>query len=53
MWERLENVDLSSMHESAMPPLALLNYLHDHKKRDHYEIPFVELSTMCVPEWST
>ena len=53
MWVQLENVRLDDMHQTAMPPIALLNYLKDWKTKDSFEIPFVELSTLCVPDWST
>ena len=53
MWKQLEKVRLDDMNQTAMPPIGLLNYLKDWETKDHFGIPFVELSTMCVPDWST
>jgi hypothetical protein len=53
MWKQLESVRLDDMNQTAMPPLGLLNYLKDWKTKDDFEIPFVEISNLCVPDWST
>ena len=53
MWKQLESVRLDNMNQTAMPPLGLLNYLKDWETKDHFEIPYVEISTLCVADWST
>ena len=53
MWEKLEKQDFSQLNEEAMPPISLLNYIKDHKLKNDFHVPFVELSTMCIPDWST
>ena len=44
---------MDDLGSSATPSLELLQYLKEHKKSDPMEVPFVELHTMAVPEWST
>ena len=53
MWDKLESVRLDDLNASAMPPIGLLNYLKDWKTKDPFQIPFVEISTLAVPDWST
>ena len=53
MWKQLESVRLDDLHETAMPPIGLLNYLKDWKTKDHFQIPFVEISMIAIPDWST
>jgi hypothetical protein len=53
IWTRYQKVDLEDQDEITTPPLALLNYIDDHKKTNYNSVPFVELSLLCIPEWST
>jgi hypothetical protein len=53
IWDRLAKVDMECMDEWTVPPLGLLNYLRDKKEATPKEVPFVELMTLCIPDWST
>jgi hypothetical protein len=53
VWKKLKEVDLEDIDDTSVPPLDLLNYLKDRKEANPKEVPYVELMTLCVPEWST
>ena len=53
IWDRYKEVDMEDLSEMNTPPLALLNFLDDNKKKNYNWVPFVELSLLCIPEWST
>ena len=53
IWDRYKEVDMEDLSEMNTPPVALLNFLDDHEKKNYNSVPFVELSLLCIPEWST
>ena len=52
MWTRLEQVDLSDVDHLCMPSTELLKYIKAAKDKCETEVPYVDLSSMCTPEWS-
>jgi hypothetical protein len=44
---------VADLDDEATPPLELLKYLKDQKKICAKLVPYVELATIAVPDWST
>ena len=44
---------MTDVDETATPPIELLVFLRKHAKDSPNHIPYVELSSLCLPEWST
>ena len=53
IWKHLQAVDLEALDHLCVPCVELLDHLKKWRDTNEAVVPFVELTSLCVPDWST